>query len=216
MKLKAILFDLDGTIRDTREIIYPALEHAIKVHTGKTPTRAEIKPYVHHHTEVHKALAHNVLEEDFVATYTDQIEAMRSTMKLYPEASELINQLHAKGYKLGMVTTAATGGTFMAEQGMDGIFDVIVGGNDTNEHKPHPAPVFKALELLDVRPAEAIMIGDLSVDIQAANGAGIKTTIAITHGFGSMEELKQAGATYIVDSLKEVLDVISRIEAINE
>jgi len=57
MMVKAILFDLDGTLRDTMEVVYRAMEQTVTLHNGKSATREDKKPHVHHHSAVHAALS---------------------------------------------------------------------------------------------------------------------------------------------------------------
>ncbi|WP_213190897.1 HAD family hydrolase, partial [Escherichia coli] len=68
-KLKAILFDYDGTLRDTRSLIYASFDFAFDAHDKPVPTKDELAPYIHHHSFVHEALMPEVPYEDFEREY---------------------------------------------------------------------------------------------------------------------------------------------------
>jgi phosphoglycolate phosphatase-like HAD superfamily hydrolase len=101
----------------------------------------------------------------------------------------------------------------MANYGVTDLFDAIVGGNDTTEHKPSAIPVLRALEIMNVKPENAVMVGDLSVDIEAAKAAGLAGAIGILHGFGTAKMLKDAGADAIISTYDELEEAIQQIEA---
>ena len=212
-KLKAVLFDLDGVIRDSREVIFPAYEHTLNTHVGKTPSRELLVPYVHHEDAVHNAFASEVPQKAFVTTYHNKIEELRPNMKLYDDANTVLKALKDTGYKLGLVSHATTATEFLTSHGLIGYFSAILDGNQDIERKPSPAPVLQALDMLKVAPEDAVMIGDLPSDIKSAAGAGLRISVGITHGFGNEKILKEAGAGYIIDSLIEIIGVIKEIEA---
>ena len=209
---KAILFDLDGTLRDTREVIYPAIEHALLKHTGTKPTREQMKKFIHHHSEIHKAFAPGVSHDDFVSTYKEHVEILRSNTVVYEGVDKLLASLKRKGYKLGIVSSAFSASDYLQSIKALHYFDVIISGPDTILHKPHPEPVLLALQRLGVSANKAIFIGDLPVDIAAATGAHIKATIGVTHGFGTKQDLQASGCAIIVDSLLEVEEAIKKID----
>lgn len=213
MKIKAVLLDLDGTLRDTREAIYGAYQHAIKQHSGRNVGRGEIKPHVHHHTVVHQAFASHVPADVFTATYMDKVYQDLVDAKLYEGVEALLHNLQAAGYRLAIVTSATQDKTeqFLQRQGLAGWFQAIVGMTPDRQPKPAPDLLQAALNQLDCKPSEAIMLGDMTVDITAAHAAGLPC-VAITHGFASRHELETAGADYIIDSLMALPELIGNIE----
>lgn len=211
MKIKAILFDLDGTLRDTREAIYSALEHAISSHAPTVPTREEMASTIHHHTEIHRKFAPNTDLDVFEKSYREKVDGLVTESVLYEGVKELVDGLHDQGYKLAVVSSATRVEQYLHKAELHHYFDALVNGGDTTEHKPHPAPVLLALERLGVQPEEAVMVGDLAVDIEAARQAGVTALVGITHGFGSRESLLEAGASYIIDSLAELQDILKKL-----
>ncbi|MFZ1248919.1 MAG: HAD family hydrolase [Candidatus Saccharimonadales bacterium] len=204
-KFKAILFDLDGTLRDTIDVIYDALEHAIEFHTGKRPGREVIAPHIHHHTAVHAALLPEVSLRDWEKTYYEKVEQKRDEWMLFHQTIEVLESLHAKGYALAIVTSARqdTSEEFLKQKGIHSFFASISGMREGVKPKPAPDLVLRALDEIGCEPAEALMVGDMTVDVTAAHAAGVQC-VGITHGFGSREELEAAGADFIIDSLGEL------------
>ena len=211
-KLKAILFDLDGTLRDTRELIYSALDHAFTELGLPSPTVEELAPYVHHHSFVHKQFAPDVTLEDFEQVYGAKVEQMLPGVQLYEQAAETLEQLQAAGYKLAIVTAARSAPQGVQDHGIDTYLSTLVSARDITKHKPDPEGTKLALERLHVAPEEAIMVGDMPTDTQAGQAAGLLATVGVTHGLGSKEALQAAGTDYIIGSLGELPAVIKKIE----
>lgn len=214
-KISAVLFDLDGTLRDTRDLMYTSLQVAFEQHTGKNPSREEINPHIHHHSNVHKALAPEVPFEAFEQTFIEQFELGRGNIQLYGQARELLDALRQQGLRLAIVTAARTtkSNEFIERHKLDTHFEVVSGMQDGVQPKPAPDVVIRALERLGCKPENAIMVGDTTADIAAAHAAGVRC-VSITHGFGTREEFEAAGADYIVDTLTEIPALIEQIEAI--
>lgn len=213
-KVSAIFFDLDGTLRDTEDVVYDAMQHAVEKHTGKRPTRDELRPHVHHHTAVHKVLAGNVPEDDFVQTYRSKLYQVWDNVTLFEAVMETVHALSEKGYILAVVTSASHQSSvdFVRKWGLDEYFDVISAVTEEILPKPAPDLVLNALALTGCVPETAVMVGDLPADVTAAHAAGVRC-IGITHGFGSREALEAEGADYIVDALAEIPAIIEQIES---
>lgn len=209
-KAKAILFDLDGTLRDSLQVIWPATEQALEAH-GISATREEMRPYIHYHGDLHKKFASHVPWEEFHQTFYDKLGDLRTEHSMYEAGIDTLKRLHGQGYMLGLVTSATTAKKFLTEAGVIDLFTTIITPEEVEERKPHPAPVRLALEQLQIKPNEAVMVGDLPADIRAAKAAGLLTTIGITHGFGTREMLEAAQADHIVDSLEELTKLLDTI-----
>jgi pyrophosphatase PpaX len=211
MKIKAVLFDLDGTLRDTREVIYPAMEHALKIHAAYVPTREDMAAYIHHHTEVHKNFAADVPLNVFTTTLNNRAAELMATVAVYEGVIETLGQLRLAGYKTAIVSSAINVPESLQALHIDTYFDTLVGGEDTIKHKPDPEPVVFALHRLEMEPRAAVMVGDLAADVQAAKAAGVKAVVGVTHGFGSRTSLEEAGADYLIDQLSELPDILKKL-----
>ena len=210
-KIKAILFDLDGTLRDSRSAINPAFEHALKVHNIQVEGD-DLHEYIHSLRAVHGAFAGDLPYEKLRDTYDEKLFELLHTIVLYEHAREVLKDLKGRGYKLGLVSSSRFAREAVEQDDLAKFFDVIISGLDTNNHKPHPEPVHMALKRLKISPNQSVMVGDLAADIQSGKDAGTTATVAVTHGFGSRKALERAGADHIIDSLAELPGIIDIIE----
>lgn len=206
-KLRAVLFDMDGTLLDSRQAIIPAFEYALQQHNVSMPDLAEIMPYSHSLRALQEAVAPHVPYEQLLASYDERLQKLLHTVVPYGGVVDVLQKLKRE-YKIGMVSSARRAKQATKLYEIDRFFDVVIGGLDAMPHKPHPAPVLMAIEQLGVKSEEAAMVGDLAADILAAKAANVGLAIGVTHGFGSREILEAAGADYTVDSLPEVLRII--------
>jgi HAD superfamily hydrolase (TIGR01509 family) len=212
MKIKAILFDLDGTLRDSTEPLFVAIEAALSRYLEAVPTRDELRPYMHYHEIVRQKFANDADAEEFNDVFRKEYESKRGKVRLHDHAAKVVNDLHAQGTKLAIVSMATTSEKFLTEQKLRHLFDAIVTPNDVTRFKPHPEPVQVALDRLKVAAADAVMVGDTGADIQAAHAAGLGAAIGLTHGMATREILQEVGADHIIDSLAELPAVLERLE----
>lgn len=189
-----ILFDLDGTLIDSTEAILESFHNAFRVHDTKSPNDEDIKALIGHPLDVMFGSlgVHQEHVWDYVTTYKEHYRKI-STQKtlLLPKAREAVTA--AKEFAtLGIVTTK-TGlysRILMEHFELMHYFDVLIGREDVEYPKPHPEPVFKALQGLKCDKKDVWMIGDTSLDILAAQAAGINS-IAVLSGYEDEKTLKK-------------------------
>jgi HAD superfamily hydrolase (TIGR01509 family) len=210
-KIKAVLFDMDGTLNDTRHAVYSALEQTFAEHELPVPSHEEMAPYIHSHNAVHKALAPQIEQKKFIDTYFEKVFQLLPSSHHYTSAKSILEQLYADGYKLALVTGAVYLKDYFEQADAFKNFAAVIGPDETTKSKPDPQGTNLALEQLNVRADEAVMIGDLATDIKAAKAAGLAAAIGITHGFGSRESLEDAGADYVIDLLTELPDILKKL-----
>lgn len=211
-KPRAVLFDLDGTLRDSRAAIYGALAHTFGEHTNLVPTRDNLAPYIHHFHAVHDALASEVEHEKFRISYSSKLDELMPESSLYEGVRDTLEWICGGGMKVGLVSATRSAAGYLESEKLDHLFDAIVSGDDDVKDKPDPEPVDLALARLDIAADRAVIVGDLATDIQAGKSAGLAATIGITHGFGTRESLEAVGADYVIDSLAELPDALQQIE----
>lgn len=209
--MRTYLFDLDGTLLDSIELILESFHHTSRVHLGRelpdahwlagigTPLRTALGKVAQSDEELEAML-------DTYRSYN--LEHHDAMAKPYPGAIELVKELHARGAKLAIVTSKLSTGTNQGIRllGLDEELPVRVCADDVSRGKPHPEPVLTALRALDASPDEALFIGDSDHDIQAGKAAGVKT-VAVTWGPFATETLQAAGPDHWVDRPAEVLDL---------
>lgn len=209
MKYKYILFDLDGTLIDTNQMIIDSFKHTYKTHLNKDIEEKEILQYFGEPliTTLRRYSPENA--EELYDTYIHYNESIHdNSVSLCCNIQECLAQLKEMGCVLAVVTSKRYK---MAHRGLELLdilkyFSVVVTVDDTVEHKPHPAPVLKALEKLGAAPEDAIMIGDSIFDIQCAHNAGVKA-IQVSWG-ASLEHLQQETPDYLVDNALEIVDIV--------
>lgn len=135
-------------------------------------------------------------------------------VELYPDALDVLQQLHANGHMLALITTSIHENVahLLEKYKIRKFFNEIVAADDTKHHKPHPEPLEKALEKLNGNKEEAIMIGDSDKDLGAANNAGIDSILFYPEEhkkFYSLESLKSHNPTHIVEDFKEIIKIVS-------
>ena len=132
-----------------------------------------------------------------------------SKIREFPDTRSSVERLRAHGILTGVVTNRNKARSAVEECGVAPLFDVIVGGEDVGNYKPHPEPLLKALSLLGVGPDAAFFIGDTDIDMETARAANVRGIGVTTGSFGA-EELLSAGAGVVCANLDGVADFILR------
>ena len=184
--IKAVLFDLDGTFADTAPDLAAALNHVRSQH-GLPPLPLEaIRPQASHGSIGLLKLGFNIepdaaefpaLREAFLAHYTAHI---CDHTTLFPGMAQLLETLEQRGLPWGIVTNKPHRFTLplMQALGYAQRAACLVSGDTCARAKPHPDPMFKASELLDIAPQHCLYLGDDQRDVQAAQAAGMRCIIA--------------------------------------
>jgi pyrophosphatase PpaX len=177
------LFDLDGTLLDSVELILASYRHTALVHTGTAPDDAVWLAGLG--TPLRTQLRH--LSEDpaeiaaMVETYREHNLSNHDAMvRPYDGIVEAVRTLAARA-ELGLVTSKLRPGALLGLRaaGLEDAFDVVVGADDVQRHKPDPAPVLAALERLGADPTGTVFIGDSPHDMAAGRAAGVWTAAAL-------------------------------------
>lgn len=202
-----VLFDLDGTILDTNELIMTSFMEALKGIVPPDFGKEHIIPHM------------GLTLEDQLRQFSGQqdvdhlIKAYREVnlrlhdqyVRAFPFVNEVLEKLHNAGIQIGVVTTKIR---LTTEKGLDFVgirnyVDAIVTVDDVVNPKPHAEPVLKALEQLGVQPSQALMVGDSAVDMKSAVAAGV-TAVGVAWSLKGAAILREAGADYIIDDMREL------------
>lgn len=208
LKVKAVLFDLDGTLLDTTEFIFQAYEHTLSLHGIKNVARKELTGHIGKGLKVIYSKIAPTFDTPTLMEAHDKFQSRNfHLVKSFPNVLEVINKLKKK-YNLGIVTSRRhSTRTTLKTGGLDPkIFDVIVTADDIENLKPHPEGVILALRELKVKPEEAILIGDATVDIEMGKNAGVKT-VGVTYGFGG-KDIAKAKPDYLIDDIGELPGIL--------
>lgn len=204
--IKAVLFDLDGTLIDSIDHIVDCWQYAMRACLGREVTREDVLPSVGRTlVDAFEAIAPGRSEELLVAYRVRQVATHDTDVTLVPGTLETLEALRAAGLKVGMVTSKgiAVAGRGLDLFGLRPYFDVLVTFEDSTRHKPHPDPLFVACERLGIKPAESVYVGDARWDIEAARAAGMRS-VGVTWGAGTEEEIAAAAPDWTVNSMSEI------------
>jgi len=180
--MRALLFDLDGTLIDSAEDISLSLKLTLEEVGMLEKMPADVRRLVGGGV---KALLEKVLGEDFREEY---VAIFRKHYKNNPVVHtqpyegipEVLCKLKSEGLKLAVVTNKLEELSIEILKRLDLLeyFDIVVGGDTFEEKKPSPVPVIRTLNFLGVKPEEALMVGDTETDILAGRSAGTRTALA--------------------------------------
>jgi pyrophosphatase PpaX len=200
------LFDLDGTLIDSEELILDSFRYATRTVLGAQVGDAELRqgigqPLIDQMRSIDPARADELFDVYVAHNRARTADLLRS----YPGVPEMLERLRAAGRRLGVVTSKMRPSQELAFRtlGIENTFEVIVTVEDTTRHKPHPEPILHALELLGADPADAVYVGDSPFDIRAARAAGVLSAGA-AWGIFTREELDAEGPDVMFTSPHEV------------
>jgi len=209
--MRTFLFDLDGTLLDSIELILTSFHHTSRVHLGRE------LPNDHWLAGVGTPLRDQLAQ---VAASAEALDAMLTTYREYnlthhdsmakpfPGVVELVRELHGNGANLALVTSKLRTG---AERGLrllelEGELVVRVCADDVRNGKPHPEPVFRARDALGAPAEDAVFIGDSTHDIEAGRRAGVRT-VAVGWGPFPRQALEAAEPDHFIDRPSQLFDL---------
>ncbi len=202
--IRTVLFDLDGTLIDSIELILASYRHTLAT-LGRppvpdtewmrgvgTPLRVQLGQWAESPEDL----------QTLVATYREYNLANHDQMiRPFPGIAELVGQIRAAGLRTGVVTSKNREGTRRGLQlfGLEEAMDVLVCADDVTRPKPHPEPVKQAVRLLDADPATTIFVGDSIHDLHSGRGAGVLTG-AVLWGPFRREDLEPAAPDFWLET----------------
>lgn len=205
--INTLLFDVDGTILDTREFIIKATEHALSTLGYKVPDRSVISSNVgKSFPDFYLSLCGSIKDIDaLIENHRNFQYKNYNLVAPFPGAINTLKELKERSYKMAAITTRSkkTAHQTLINSGIYELFDIILCGEDAKELKPNPAPLFKALELVKRSPETAVMIGDSHLDIEAGKNAGTKTIRAV-YGFHT-DNLKNPEPNFYIEAITDLL-----------
>ncbi|MCI2061260.1 MAG: HAD-IA family hydrolase [Eubacteriaceae bacterium] len=191
--ITTVLYDFDGTLVDTNQVIVESWQHAFMAMEGQQHPVEEIygtfgEPLA---DSMERMFADSDPEEAIRVYREYQYDNFESQIRMCRNAMVMLTMIKAEGYKSGIVTSRLAHTTMrgLKKFGIDDFFDTIVAVDDCTKAKPDPEPVLKALERVGSEPQEAVMLGDTIHDIRCAHNAGVKAVLA---DWGVTDPLKNA------------------------
>jgi DNA protecting protein DprA len=212
LRPRAVLFDLDGVIYDPTKVFEAAYTEVIKALAGRSPEAGELAssfasapPSVYRRFGVDYATANPLFNKAY-GKLVAQLDCV------FEPVVTFLRELRRRGFKVGVVTSQprARFERVAARAGIIDQLDVSITWNETprGKAKPHPDGLLKALAVLKVDPRDAFYVGDTTGDVEAARRAAV-TSIAVTWGLGSSDDLLHFSPDYLVGSFDELHELLT-------
>lgn len=200
----AVIFDLDGTLVDTVDLIVASFQHAFSEVAQVQVTRADATAWIGRPLREVLQARDPARADALFASYLAYNRANSADMiRPFPGVLELVEDLARQSIATAVATSKGRESARLALE-MVGLADhlpTVVALEDTARHKPYPDPLIEALARIDAAAAQACYVGDAPVDIEAARAAGM-ASVAVTYGAGHADHL--AGADCRVSSVTEL------------
>ena len=212
--MKAIIFDLDGTLLDTLEDLKNAVNAALE-HCGM-PLRSldEVRSFVGN--GLRNLMIRAVPDGEENPKFEEALSFLKDYYAVhckdntgpYPGIMEMLDELKERGITMAIVSNKIDSAVKeLDKEYFNGYMSAAIGEMEGVARKPAPDTVLKALEECDLKPEDAIYVGDSDVDIATAKNTGIPC-ISVSWGFRDTAFLKEHGATQIIDNPAELLELV--------
>lgn len=212
-KINTVLFDFDGTVMDTNDVVYKSWQHTYNTLTGKDGNADYIyktfgEPLA---TSMEKAFPNVPVDESIEIYRSFHYEKFEDLIRIFPGIKETLEEVKKRGFKTGLVTSRLKKTTFrgMKKYNLEEYFDDVVTMEDCTKHKPDPEPINIALKKLGSTAAESIMIGDTLFDLFCAKNAGVEYVMV---GWAKAVDAKalegDAKPDYVINKAQELLQII--------
>lgn len=212
--VRAVLFDLDGTLLDTAEDIRVALNRALAEQQTGPLALQRVRDLIGRGAPVlvQRVIAGLqprpwpvdpvLLLQRFYYHYDRMHENHECRARPYPGVEEGLAQLHDRGLRIAVVTNKPrlSAATLLEQLGLSQWIDLVVGGDTLEQRKPDPQPLRYACETLQVSASQAIMVGDSATDVLAARAAGLRV-VCVPYGYNEGADPRTLPCDAFVDSI---------------
>jgi HAD superfamily hydrolase (TIGR01509 family) len=178
MLFDAVIFDRDGTLYDSLDVIFGSFDYAVQPYLEKPPTREEwIRAFGPAEIEVIGKFIGRDKKQAAFNRFFDYYRSHFDGIRMYPGMRELLVRLKEKSMKLMIFTGGGRISThFCLEQtGVLQLFDAMICGEDVKRPKPHPEGLLKLTKEQDLIKRKTVLVGDAASDVEAGSAAGFKT-----------------------------------------
>lgn len=204
-KIKAVIFDIDGTLTFTNQLIFDSLKYIAKKYLNKTFSDEEIIALFGPTEDVILKQMFSDKFEEVKKDYYDYYHRNHNIAHLYDGIKELLIDLKNSGLLLGIFTGKGRQTSLITLNflGIRNLFDMIVTGDDVVNHKPSPEGIIKFLETFNLNPNEVLMIGDAPSDILAAREAGVHIASVVWDSY-SADKVRQMNKDTVFETVDEL------------
>ena len=214
--INTVLFDFDGTLVNTNDVIIASWQHTYMYYLGREESLEKI-------TACFGEPLLLTMEREFpevdpresAGVYRNvQKENADELVKIFPGIKELLESLKTDGFRMGVVIsfTRESAQRYMDMFGIGDYFEEMVSCDDTDIHKPNPEPILLCLKKMGITAEEALMVGDSPFDIKCANNAGVKSVLVGWRITGDGQTLiDDAREDFTISEPSELVGVLKRL-----
>ena len=219
MRFRCLLFDLDGTLVDSREDLVTSVNLTL-AEMGRGPLAGDVVAgFVGEGVSklIERALTASMGRAPAGEEVESGVEVFRRHYRLhlldqtrpYSQVAETLS--HFQALPMAVVTNKPSDFTLEILEGLGlrRYFRAVLGGDSVPQRKPRPEPLLEAARLCGVTPADCLMVGDSRIDILAGRAA-VMMTCGFTGGFRGREELAEAGADFLINRFAELIEIVER------
>ena len=209
-RINTVLFDLNGTLINTHELIIQSFLHTLNHYYPEKYTRNCVLPFLGPTlTETFSSIDETRVDEMIHRYRTFNLEKHDSLVTGFPMVKETVLTLKENNIKVGIVTTKIRK---VVEKGLqlmelEDLFDCIITLDDVNNAKPHPEPLQKAMQLLDAHPQHTIMVGDNHHDIEGGRNASTYTA-GVAWSAKGKDYLQQFQPDFMLETMQDLLKIV--------
>ena len=214
MAIKAVIFDLDGTLLYTLEDLTDSVNYAMKKFGFREYTIDEVRNAIGNGVRLlmERITPQDISKEvfeDCLSVFKQHYSAnMYNKTKAYDGVLPMLEQLRAEGYKVAVLSNKFDSAVKeLSEKYFGNLVDIAVGQKDGVDEKPSPDGVYAVANELNIPVEECIFVGDSEVDIQTANNAGIDC-ISVVWGYKDINFLYENGASKLVYIPEDILELL--------
>ncbi len=212
--LKAVIFDLDGTLIDAYEAVTESMNHAFDAIGYDQVTMDTVKRNVGggERALISKFVRPEDVDKTLSVFRRHHRFALKSGVRFLPGAKELLKELKSRGIRIAVATNRPSRFTHIILKQLNYInhFDCVISADKVAEPKPAPDMLDFVIQSFAIQPHEALYIGDMAIDVQAGNRANIRT-VAVTTGSNTHEEIVSDQPFAIVSSMTDMTEIIDRL-----
>lgn len=211
LRYDTVLFDLDGTLIDSNELIIVSFLHVLEKYFPGKYTREDLVPHMGKTLfEQMELFGGTEMRDELAQAYREYNELVHDEwIREFPHVRETLAALKELGVTMGVVTTKQRKTAVMGSDvcGVSPYMSTFITFQDTEKHKPSPDPVLKAMENLGADPAKTLMVGDTQFDIQAGHNAGTHSA-AVAWSLKGSEFLQQFQPEYILQDMTDLIAIV--------
>ncbi|GAA0589612.1 pyrophosphatase PpaX [Virgibacillus siamensis] len=208
MNIHTILFDLDGTLIDTNELIIESFMYTFKQY-GKELSRSDAAEFIGPPLRDSFLQVDANRADEMIATYRQHnLHHHDHFVTAFPNVAATLEALHRHNIKTGIVTTKMrhTVNMGLKVTGLDHYFETIITLDDVTHAKPHPEPIEMAMQDMNAMADSTLMVGDNQHDIDAGKNAGVQTA-GVAWSLKGKEKLLTYKPTYMLDDMMDLLKI---------